>query len=47
MFFGVFCVVFTLLLPEVKGYDPDEVLAQEIREKRAERERAPASVPTN
>jgi hypothetical protein len=34
--------VFTLLLPEVKGYDPDEVLAQEIREKRAA-----AAVPAN
>ncbi|KAF8156352.1 phosphate transporter [Pholiota molesta] len=49
IFFGccMFGALFTLLLPEVKGYDPDEVLAQEIREKRAERERAPASVPTN
>lgn len=26
--------VFTLLLPEVKGRDPDLILAEEIREKR-------------
>lgn len=32
-------VVFTLLLPEAKGFDPDAVLAEEIRVKRAERER--------
>lgn len=32
-------IVFTLLLPEVKGRDPDLILAQEIRERRGEMER--------
>ncbi|KAF9474916.1 phosphate transporter [Pholiota conissans] len=39
IFFGccMFGALFTLLLPEVKGYDPDEILAEEIRVKRAEK----------
>ncbi|KJA23707.1 hypothetical protein HYPSUDRAFT_39540 [Hypholoma sublateritium FD-334 SS-4] len=41
IFFGC-CIggaVFTMLLPEVKGRDPDVILAQEIRERMEEKER--------
>ena len=41
VFFGI-CIlgaVFTLLLPEVKGRDPDQIFAEEIKAKRERRMR--------